>query len=47
MGPPTRELARRVVEAKRAYYEGRPVMSDAEYDRLEQQLREMDPKHPV
>nr|MDO8087399.1 NAD-dependent DNA ligase LigA [Candidatus Sigynarchaeum springense] len=42
-----RELAKRIVEAKRAYYEGKPIMSDAEYDRLEQQLREVDPKNPV
>ncbi|NMC04320.1 MAG: NAD-dependent DNA ligase LigA [Candidatus Lokiarchaeota archaeon] len=47
MNPPARDLARRIIEAKRAYYEGRPLMSDAEYDRLEQQLRAADPKHPV
>lgn len=41
-------LANTLLRAKQAYYYGdKPIMSDAEYDRLEDELRVMDPQHPV
>ncbi len=33
-------------EYNRAYREGKPLVSDAEYDRLVEQLRAIDPQHP-
>jgi len=41
------QLALRVRAAKNAYYNGNPVMSDAEYDTLEDELRKADSNHPV
>ncbi len=32
---------------KDAYYNGQPLVSDAAYDQLEDELRALDPKHPV
>jgi len=34
-------------EAKAAYYAGYPVMSDAEFDKLEDRIRALDPHNPV
>ena len=44
-----KEIVRKIVEAKRAYYgpSGKPIMSDQEYDALEDLLRELCPDHPV
>jgi len=41
------QLALRVRAAKEAYYNGTPVMSDAQYDALEDELKQLDPQHPV
>ena len=40
-------LADRILEAREAYYNGEPVMSDAEFDALEDELRALDPHHPL
>lgn len=40
-------LATKIQEAKDTYYNGNPIMSDAAYDALEDQLRALDPKHPA
>ncbi|MGD2072423.1 MAG: hypothetical protein PVG65_02925, partial [Candidatus Thorarchaeota archaeon] len=41
------ELERRILLHKRAYYDGEPLISDAEYDALEDELRELNPENPV
>ena len=41
------ELSSQVIAAQKAYYEGEPIMTDAEYDALEAQLRTLDPKNSV
>lgn len=42
------ELRNRILKAKQAYYfGGRPIMTDAEYDALEDELRELAPDDPV
>lgn len=38
-----RDLVEQLQQARDAYYNGDPVMSDAEYDALEDELREQDP----
>lgn len=44
----TEELRSRILKAKHAYYySGEPIMSDAEYDALEDQLRQIAPEDPV
>jgi NAD-dependent DNA ligase len=44
---PLEHLAQRLREASHAYYEtGTPIMTDAEFDNLVDQLRELDPTHP-
>ena len=40
-------LTKQVAEAKEAYYNGNPVMDDATYDALEDELRKLDPSNPV
>lgn len=40
-------LQARILEAKEAYYEGNPIISDAEYDFLEDALRKIDPNNSV
>ncbi len=35
-----------LLQAKAAYYNGSPLMSDAEFDQLEEQLRKQQPNHP-
>ena len=43
---PSDHIARRLREAREAYYDSdTPLMSDAEYDALEDELRRLDPKH--
>lgn len=39
-------LVKRLEAAKDAYYNGHPIMSDAQYDALEDELRRIDPQHP-
>jgi DNA ligase (NAD+) len=45
MNPST--IASAITEARAAYYAGTPSMTDAEFDALENQLRALDPNHPV
>ncbi|MBI2603804.1 MAG: NAD-dependent DNA ligase LigA [Deltaproteobacteria bacterium] len=40
-------LVEQILYHKRAYYSGQPVISDASYDRLEDELRTLVPTHPV
>lgn len=40
-------IAGTIRKAKKAYYAGNPIMPDKEFDRLEDHLRELDPKHPA
>jgi DNA ligase (NAD+) len=41
------ELAAAIMHHKRLYYAGKPEISDAAYDRLEDELRSLDPDHPA
>jgi len=41
------KLSERILECQRAYYRGSPLISDVEYDALEKQLQQLDPKHPI
>ena len=41
------ELAKLLRKYKDAYYNGTPLVSDAAYDALEDELRELDPNHAV
>jgi DNA ligase (NAD+) len=41
------ELAERVERYRAAYYKGHPEISDAAFDALEDELRDLDPTHPV
>lgn len=41
------ELATQIIEAKKAYYSGKPIMNDYKYDMMEQDLKRLDEKHPV
>ncbi len=41
------ELAGRLEKYRASYYAGHPAVSDAAYDALEDELRELDPTHPV
>lgn len=41
------ELAELVRKYKDAYYNGEPLVSDAAYDALEDELRELAPEHPI
>lgn len=40
-------LARDILKHKKAYYAGEPVISDIEYDKLEDELKKLKPDHPV
>lgn len=41
------ELATRVERYRASYYAGKPEVSDAAYDALEDELRDLDPTHPA
>lgn len=41
------ELADKLLKYRRAYYSGNPLISDADYDRLEEDLAKISPNHPV
>lgn len=41
------ELAHAVMHHKKAYYSGKPEISDIAYDALEDELKALDPDHPV
>ncbi len=42
-----KQLENKLLYHKRKYYDGAPEISDAEYDSLEDRLREIDPENPV
>ena len=46
MSTDIKALVARLEAAKDAYYNGKPIISDAEYDALEDELRALDPAHP-
>ncbi len=41
------ELAQQIMLHKQLYYQGKPEISDATYDKLEDELRALSPDHPV
>ncbi|MBC7713329.1 MAG: NAD-dependent DNA ligase LigA [Rhizobacter sp.] len=41
------KLESEIIKHKALYYQGRPLISDAEYDKLEADLRKLDPKNPT
>lgn len=41
------KLESEIVKHKALYYQGRPELTDSAYDKLEEELRKMDPKNPV
>ena len=41
------ELEAEILKHKALYYQGRPEISDHEYDKLEEKLKKLDPKNPV
>jgi DNA ligase (NAD+) len=41
------DLAERIERYRAAYYKGHPEISDAAFDALEDELRDLDPTHPV
>jgi DNA ligase (NAD+) len=41
------QLAQLLIEYRRKYYQGSPLISDEEYDRLEDELRRLDPAHSL
>jgi DNA ligase (NAD+) len=43
LGP--KELVKMLMDAKEFYYAGKPIMEDSEFDRLEDDLRKIDPQH--
>lgn len=44
--PQIQALYDRIQAANKAYRNGTPIMTDAAYDALEDQLRALDPNHP-
>lgn len=40
-------LEKEIIKHKALYYQGRPEISDAEYDKLESELKALDPKNPT
>jgi DNA ligase (NAD+) len=40
-----KKLVKRLLEAKEAYYSGTPIINDAEFDALEDELRTLDPEN--
>ena len=41
------QLAQEILKHKNLYYAGKPIISDFEFDELEEKLRKLDPEHPV
>ena len=39
------KIVERLFEAKKAYYDGKPIMPDADFDKLEDTLKSVDPKN--
>lgn len=40
-------LEQEIIKHKALYYQGRPIISDSEYDKLEDELKKLDPKNPT
>ena len=40
-------LEKEIIKHKALYYQGRPEISDSEYDKLEMELKKLDPKNPT
>jgi len=40
-------LTEKILKAKKAYYRGKPIMSDFDYDKLENNLKVINPDAPV
>ena len=40
-------LENQIIKHKALYYQGRPEITDAEYDKLEAELKKLDPKNPT
>lgn len=40
-------LEKEIIKHKALYYQGRPDISDGEYDKLEEELKKLDPKNPT
>lgn len=41
------QLERKIINHRRIYYAGQPSITDQDYDQLEDQLRALDPNHPL
>ena len=41
------KLASQILRHKHIYYKGKPEISDADYDALEDKLKKLSPHHPV
>ena len=41
----TDTISAKLIKAKKAYYDGKAIMSDADFDALEDELRQINPKH--
>jgi DNA ligase (NAD+) len=41
----TKKIVKQLMEAKKAYYAGKPIMEDSEFDSLEDELRNHDPEN--
>jgi DNA ligase (NAD+) len=42
-----KKLEEQILKHKALYYQGRPEISDSEYDKLEEQLKSIDPENPI
>ncbi len=42
-----KELEEKIIKHKNLYYQGKPEISDFEYDQIEEELRKLDPKNDV
>ncbi len=42
-----KDLESKIIKHKNLYYQGKPIISDFEYDSMEDRLRELDPKNTV
>lgn len=41
------ELEKKIIKHKALYYQGRPEISDSEFDKIEEELKKLDPKNPT
>ncbi len=47
MADKIKQLAKKLIKARHAYYNGEPLISDAAYDKLEAELKNLAPDHPA